>query len=371
MHTIITIAILIWIFLLIIIYVGWNNLKEYKCIYNNIKEKINVSVLIPFRNEEKNLERLINTLSTQTYPAENIEVIFINDHSTDNSVDLLKKMTKNKDNFKILHLNDKLHGKKQAILKGISYSKNNLIILTDADAYLQAQWIETIVSYFQSNNFPDIIIGPVDYIEKNSLFSKITRIEFLSLIISGMSFAQLKKPIFANSINLTFKKELFENNKKDDILKKNIPSGDDTFLIHYAKKKKKRILPLKSKNAIVYTNNPDTIKEFFLQRSRWASKVPYYNDIQSLIIAFIVLSVHIITCLSMIFFIFSKQYLITIPLFLKIFAEIIFFNKTLIFFNKNFHINEILITQIFYPFYIIITVFLNVFHKNEWKNRKI
>src|SRR5688572_19493821 len=50
-----------------------------------------VSVLVPFRNEAENITRLLDTLFTQNYPKGLFEIILINDHSTDNSLQVIEE----------------------------------------------------------------------------------------------------------------------------------------------------------------------------------------------------------------------------------------------------------------------------------------
>lgn len=372
MYLFIHIIIISWIIFLAIIYIGWQIISEYDQNKKKIHDYTNVTIIIPFRNEENNLAKLLKGLSYQSYPLDKIEIIFVNDHSTDNSLNILSKLLRENfkfPNVKLLNLPKDLKGKKHAIEYGIKKSLNDFVILTDADAVLNPKWVETVVFFYQNSQWPDVIIGPVDYTHKNSTIYKIFNLEFLSLIISGMALAQLKKPIYANSINLSFKKNLFDKN--EDILNHKVTSGDDTFLIHFAKKNKKSILPLKNKNAIVYTHPPSTIGEFFKQRSRWASKTPFYEDIESILTSSFVFLVHISFIFLLILIIFFQKYELSILIIIKFLAELIFFKKTTQFFNKNFSIPIILLTQILYPFYILIASLMSFFAKIEWKERKI
>ena len=65
-------------------------------------------------------------------------------------------------------------------------------------------------------------------------------------------------------------------------------SGDDIFLLQYAKSIKAKILFLKNKDAIVYTNPVHSLKSFVFQRVRWASKSKGYKDKFTLVVAWIV-----------------------------------------------------------------------------------
>ena len=67
---------------------GFNNVKEFKS--KTTKEKTAFSVIIPFRNEAQNLPSLLESTSQLTYSKELIEFIFVDDASTDNSVEIIE-----------------------------------------------------------------------------------------------------------------------------------------------------------------------------------------------------------------------------------------------------------------------------------------
>ena len=123
-----------YIFLIGFFTYGWYKLKKNKKSNNNNLTKI--SLIVAFRNEEKNLSNIVQDIINQDYPPKKTEVIFINDHSEDKSTEILKELIIKKDNFKILELKE-LTGKKQALKLGIKNSTGNLIVSTDADCRIK------------------------------------------------------------------------------------------------------------------------------------------------------------------------------------------------------------------------------------------
>src|SRR6478609_12149016 len=90
-----------------------------------------LSVVIPFRNEEKNLPTLIDSLKKLNYPKDRFEILLIDDHSTDQSGAVAKLLTGDFPNVKILVASSE--GKKSAITQGIRESAGDIIVTTDAD----------------------------------------------------------------------------------------------------------------------------------------------------------------------------------------------------------------------------------------------
>ena len=88
------------------------------------------SILIPFRNEEKNLGPLLEAINQIDYPETHAEIIFIDDHSQDQGVELLNSC-RSKGKFKsiLLRLSQTGgFGKKQAIDQGVASAQNPWII---------------------------------------------------------------------------------------------------------------------------------------------------------------------------------------------------------------------------------------------------
>lgn len=79
-------------------------IKEKAMIENIYKEKI--SVIIPIYNVENYLERCLNTVCGQVY--KNLEIILIDDGSTDNSLQVCKKFEKRDDRIKVIHLRKRI-----------------------------------------------------------------------------------------------------------------------------------------------------------------------------------------------------------------------------------------------------------------------
>lgn len=106
-----------------------------------------VSVIIPVYNGEKYLERCVNSLINQTYT--NIELIFINDGSIDNSIQILKKY--NKKDKRIIIIDKKNTGVSDSRNLGIKKSTGRYICFCDCDDTYEHNYIEimynTITKY--------------------------------------------------------------------------------------------------------------------------------------------------------------------------------------------------------------------------------
>jgi len=240
-------VIIIYVVLIAIFATGWSKIPEFEIIKTDDK-RINTSLIVACRNEENNIKTLIEKLENQSL--KNFEIIFVDDHSSDKTLELLKDSLPLFSEIKVIESNG--NGKKHAIAEGIGIAKGDLIITTDADCIPGQEWIETIIS-FHDKTKADLIICPVKMIEHDSLFSKLQAIEFLSLVASGAGAAGVGMPILCNAANLAFTKKAWLESKND--LKNNEPSGDDVFLLLSIKKRNGKILFIKSQKAVVITQS--------------------------------------------------------------------------------------------------------------------
>ena len=365
----ITIGLLVTYSILILSYLaGWNELKVFRPDGPDVLTKI--SVVIPARNEEENLERLLTSLARQTYPNSLFEVILVDDHSTDRTIEIAKKYAF----VKIISLQsgDINSYKKKAIETGINAAGGDLIVTTDADCVVHQDWLKTIADYREQTNAV-FIAAPV-VIENNSSVVQIFQaLDFM--VLQGITAASVQKKIhnMCNGANLAYERKMFYDvNGFDGI--DHIASGDDMLLMQkIAKRMPHRISYLLSKDAIVSTQAVKTWKEFFNQRIRWASKATNYNEIKIFSALFLV---YFFNCSILALFITGfwnvKLWLGFVAILLaKIIIELFFIYPVAKFYNKQHLLKWFPLFQPLHIVYTIIAGWLGTFGSFEWKGRKV
>lgn len=137
---------------------------------------MNVSVIIPAYNEEKDIADLLNALSTQTIIPD--EIIVVDDGSTDNTVEIAKTYP----NVKVIERSHE--GVSAARHAGTLAATSTIIQQTDADIIPPPDWIERVIAHFEQD--PDLIglTGSV-YDYKHRLFESITNF-FASFVFKGL-----------------------------------------------------------------------------------------------------------------------------------------------------------------------------------------
>ncbi len=267
---------LVYGFLVLTFIRGWHKLVNFNPVQT--PPRTSVSIIVAARDEELNITRTIEDLIAQNYPKHLTEIIFIDDHSTDRTAEIVLAYASL--GVKLIRLNEDraLNSyKKKAIQTAIGTCSGDLIITTDADCRMGPHWLSTIVNYFEKHNYK-MISSPVAYFEEKSFFERLQSLEFLYLIGLGASTIGNKQPSTCNGANLAYEKKTFYEvggfQGIDDLA-----SGDDELLLHkIAAKYPDQIGFLKNRDAIVYTHAKENLQSFLQQRKRWASKSTRYKN---------------------------------------------------------------------------------------------
>jgi glycosyltransferase involved in cell wall biosynthesis len=328
-----------------------------------------LTIIICARNEEKTIGRCLASILKQDYDLAKIELILINDASSDSTVFQAESVLKNsKLNYKIIS-NPIQKGKKLSISYAISQANNELLVLRDADTFTTSTlWLQNISDFYTSTN-SDLIIAPIMIANNYGVLWALQAIEtnVLTLISCGSTF--FKKPFLCNGANLIFTRSIFEKvNGYSSHIK--IASGDDVLFLEDVKKiPNAKINFLKSEQAIVYTYPSFTFKQLLLQKIRWASKFKSNKNKLNLSLALLSFFVNTLW-LFCLFYSFLIPQNVEFILFFVIFKLIIDF--LLLFLASRFVKNRGLgwlglPVGCVYPMYVCIVAAASVFMKPKWK----
>ena len=135
-----------------------------------------ISIIIPCYNASKYLRQCIDSILNQTF--KNYEIIFINDKSTDNTLDILQEYKNNSDaDIKILE-NEYNSGPSFTRNKGLSAATGNYIAFIDSDDYIEPQYLEVLYKLIKQYN-TEISMCSSKYVTEDGELIKEDTIEFL------------------------------------------------------------------------------------------------------------------------------------------------------------------------------------------------
>jgi poly-beta-1,6-N-acetyl-D-glucosamine synthase len=300
-----------------------------------------------------------------------LEIIYVNDHSADDSVHILLEKIKEEKAIELIHCGESENGKKSALYKGASMASGELLLFTDADCCPVAEWVSTMASFYLEKQKPVLISGPVLIESRRGMFNKMQSLELLSLTASAAGSFGAGTPILCSAANLGINRvQYLEYFSK---IRSELASGDDIFmLLAFKKLFPDRLHFIKSNKAVVYTSPLEKAGDFFKQRIRWASKARFYNDPWIVMTSGIVFFVNFLL-LALLFAGFGRHeflFIFLAVLILKSASDIRLLVSVSTIFRELRVMALFLPVQLLYPFYAVIAGLGGVVIKTKWKGRK-
>jgi len=368
-----------WLLLPVVLYAGL--ILYYSYYFYRKKPYVNyqdlpqtlpaVSVVIPLRNEAQHIYPLIQNLSRQEYPADKVEFIWVNDHSTDDTWKILQTALKEQSfpfSHQLINLGPGKYGKREAMTEGIHLSSNHIIATLDADCTVSPRWIYTMVQTLQHQH-ADMVMGPVLLNYQSSIVSKLFALEQLSLTATAAASAWAGNSILCSGANLLFYKADFITYTRN--YAPPVQAGDDMFFMSFLKSKKKRIDYAGIYEAAALTPAPADWKEFLNQRIRWVSKSRYYSDPAIILAALLVAitNASLVLLLLCIPFFPTAGYYITAGYLIKTCIDFPLLYMAARRFKQKNIMPVYPPAQLFYPIFVTFVSIYGNFGKYTWKQR--
>lgn len=351
---------------------GFKKIKLFEPSY--LEPKTRFSIIVPFRNEAANLPQLLHSFSQLNYPRDKFEILLVNDSSEDNSIEVIKEFPVLSFSFRVIDtLRTSNSPKKDAIDTAIKLVNNEWIATTDADCYVNSDWLKMLDAYIQGHN-PEMIAGAVSYFSGESFLHHFQQLDLMSLQGATIGSFGLKKPFMCNGANFAYTKNLFQE-INGFVGNNEIASGDDVFLLQKAildpRYGTKKVHYLKADANIVLTKPAENWNALSNQRIRWASKASSYKSNFAKITALVVLTgnLTIVSALFLTLFSFFSFWTWYLLFAIKIIVDFMVLYDTGKFIKPQ-AVKFFLISNLCYPFFSVFVAFCSFFVNYEWKGRK-
>lgn len=228
------------------------------------KEHPLVSILIPAYNEEICIEKTLTSCIHQTYP--NIEIVVINDGSTDKTLEVVNNFKKKYSDYienkkiKLKIIDQRNQGKAKALNNGKKEARGIFLVTIDADSYLNSHAIEKIISYFNSEEV-GAVAGNIIAISEHSLLGYLQKIEYeLGVHFIRNSQSSLGNVIVTPGALSAYRASVLKKFEEGTL------TEDFDSSIRILEKGYKIVM---APDAICYTQVPLSISDLIKQRIRW------------------------------------------------------------------------------------------------------
>lgn len=352
--------------------ISWSLLKK-ESVDLEYAPKTKVSILIPCRNEAKNILAILYDLSFQIYSKDLFEVIVLDDFSSDQTVELAKT-AEGELSVRVFKLSDHIQesesSKKAALTFGVNQALGELIITVDADCRMHSNWLRSMVQFYEGSD-KKIFSAPILYDPVEGWLPTFEALDVAGMMIITGGMHRSNLGLLCNGGNLAFEKRAFEavNGYEG---KNHMVSGDDVFLMEKVESQ----FPgsagfLKNEQAIVRTAPEGSWKKFMNQRTRWASKNHQYTSWKlpiQLAIPVLFSWCIVVGLILAVAGVIAFHYL-WMPLILKVVSDFILQLNATIFFKRTKWLVFFPIAEILHIIYLMMVSINALIGRFTWKNR--
>ena len=335
------------------------------CDYVSSASKLTFSVVIAARNEEANLATCLESVSNQTYPISQYEIIVINDGSTDGTEAICMDFIQRYSNIKLVHTQDNanLRGKANALAQGIDTAKGDIILITDADCTVQPTWVEqTALRY---NNEVGLI-GGFTLQKASTPFEGMQSLDWAFILGMAAATAGFNHPLGSIGNNLSFRKSAYDQIGGYRKLKFSVTEDYTIVQAIVGSHKWKYLYPLDPKHLVVSKPCPDFIT-LLRQKHRWG-KGGLDMKLAGLIIMVIGFLMHLSPFVMLYW---SGVVQAATAFMLKFMADYIFLYHLLRRLDRTNELRWFYWFEIYFIIYVLVLPFLVFFGgKVKWKGRE-
>lgn len=334
---------------------------------------VSVTVIVAARNEEQNLPKLLHALSVQDYPSSALEIIIVNDRSSDKTSAILDQAASD-GKIKVLHIHKTPEGwapKKWALNTAIDSAGGCIILQTDADCIPGPYWVPAFAKAFSDKRM-GFIAGPSPLTASDSFTADLFLTESLAQEAFAAGSISAGHILTCTGRNMAFRKKVFQ-----EIIGysgfEHVLSGDDDLLLQkIASQTGWKIQYLSQPESLVPSPAPKTVSEFVSQRLRFASKGMAYYSLSTrielkLILPFLYL-VNLGTVVGMLIFAQNANAFYLLPWLIKTLADGFLTRYYFRLLDTFFPWPAFFMLSVLHPFYIVIFGALGPLSDIKWKS---
>jgi len=229
-----------------------------------------VSIVIAVKNGTEKLRNTLLALVRQDYPQ--YEIVVVDDYSKPQELHALEQMLHTIKTVSLFR-SDRPPGKNHAFKMGVEKANHAIILCTDDDCLPAGQnWIKSMVAHAGEGN---VVLGYSPYFQKAGRLNLFIRFETIMTGMQYLSWAMLGSAFMGVGRNMLFPKSVFLQNQLHQKARE-VVYGDDDLFVQSIKGKVSVKVSL-DPDSFIYTEPPETFKEYMKQKHRHLSAGHYYS----------------------------------------------------------------------------------------------
>ncbi len=241
-------------------------------------EGLKLSIVVPARDEENNIESCIVSLANLNLDNSEYEIIIVDDDSSDGTKDVVLELCKSVSNLKLISSDKEynstrknLRGKAGAIDSGIKSASAEIVLMTDADCKVHPDWAGSLFSEFSHKDVS--FLASFTLVESESLFACVQNYEWIFMHTMARAGVGLGWPVGCFGNNIAIRKSVYQGIGAYENLEFSVTEDLALQLAVASEFSERDNLGLSypcSKETTVTTIPCSTFSEYLKQHHRWA-----------------------------------------------------------------------------------------------------
>ncbi len=169
------------------------------------------TVLVCARDEERNIEQCLKSLDALNYPKDRLEVLIVDDKSTDRTPEILEAWKARMPNLKVLRTGEEvanLKGKVNALTQGMDAATGEFVMITDADSHVHPNWVREYLKYYSDDTG---MVASITLLDQKYFLDGVQSIDWSFLLGMAAASANMNIPLSVIGNNISLRRAAYED----------------------------------------------------------------------------------------------------------------------------------------------------------------
>ncbi len=226
------------------------------------------TVLVCARDEERNIEKCLKSLNALNYPKDRLQLLIVDDKSTDRTPEILEAWKERMPNLQVLRTGEEvlhMRGKVNALTQGMDAAQGEFVMITDADSHVQPNWVREYLEYYSDDTG---MVASITLLDQTYFLDGIQSIDWSFLLGMAAASANINIPLSVIGNNISLRRAAYEDVGGYRNILFSVTEDYALFQAIWKKKPWKVRFPIHSDLTVMSEPCPD-FRAWWRQKHRW------------------------------------------------------------------------------------------------------
>lgn len=236
-----------------------------------------VSVIVAVRNSRSTIAACLKSLFDQHYPATSLQIIMVDDRSTDGTYEFLERLRSKRPFLLLRNLTENLYSssKKAALQTAIAEARGELLFFTDADCTPPPNWVRNMSALFTENI--GLVAGFSPQVSDKGLWNGLLLCDSAAAAVAAAGTIGWGRGVTCAGRNLAYRKQAYHDVGGFAVLPNSLSGDDDFMLQRIADHPRWGVRYALDPQTVVPARGPQNLRLFLRQKHRHLSAGRHYS----------------------------------------------------------------------------------------------